>query len=239
MKIIKMHSPHSEQFDGYVRDELNAVDVGSGLADKYMAGMSFPVPVEGAGAAAPQQSFFQKHRKKFWLLGLAAVFVGAGLVFMNQRNDADSEAPAVTTAPAGNTGTVSDSQNKNGALENNTATPAENKGTAQTDNGTAGDGTTDADDATGRAVIDMKAPPAEGISKISKNKHNRTAADDGVSKTATIDGGKAGVNPGTSSSDVQLATGKAPKPASQLDSASKKMNAQKPVVKKDTVDVIW
>ena len=229
MKIIKMYSPHTEHFDGYVRNQLNEVEVNTQLANKYMGDMQFPVPVTPE-APGGWKAFLNRHKKKFFFWITAALLTGLAVYYFT-RSDADKNAaganagtPAQAAPGAGTAATAASGSNNEagtkGTDETAGATAGTNSGTA------AGTGNAGAENVT------------DNNTSIPAGK--QTAADNSekASNTSSRSNSRTAITAGTVRTD-SLTTGNIPKPAAAIDSATKKINAHKLMVKKDTVDIIW
>jgi hypothetical protein len=229
MKIVKMLSPHTDNFDGYLRSQLNEAEVDQQLAGKYINDMQFPVPVEPE-AAGGWKAFFNKHRRKFFFWITAALLAGAVTwYFVQSSSGSKADDAGKPAAGAGTAGNETPAQQQNAVPQNQAGSQPENGGagqTAQTDDAVAG---------------------SDG-SAVQKSADNTTATgsrDNITTNAGNIrPGGSAAVSNTTTKPQVDvkagsLTTATIQKPPAAIDSATKKINAQKLTVKKDTVDIIW
>jgi hypothetical protein len=86
MKIIKMPDKATEQFDRFVQQQLNQVDIDLSRADDWANNMKFPVAVEPEMKQGWKNRFFGGNRKYFSLLLLLLFFGGATTVIINNKN---------------------------------------------------------------------------------------------------------------------------------------------------------
>jgi hypothetical protein len=107
MKLLRMPDKATEQFDRFVQQTLNELEIDVSRADEQAGSMQFPVPVAPAAKPGLLNRFFGGKRKYLSLLILLLFFSGAVIMVVHKNNTgaANKENNSTEKKEAGNTNT--------------------------------------------------------------------------------------------------------------------------------------
>jgi hypothetical protein len=83
MKVVKMHNPDMERFDGFLQKQLNETDVNMSVMEENMQKMYWPVPVEAIEHTGAGKKMFLFSKRFFWLGLLLITALTATLIVKN------------------------------------------------------------------------------------------------------------------------------------------------------------
>lgn len=217
MKIIKMPDKATEQFDRFVQQQLNQVDIDLSRSGNWANNMQFPVAVEPAEKRGWMNRFFGGNRKYFSLLLLLIFSAGITAIMINTSNTKREQGNGSKTKPqnaAGNIVNTIPEKEKNQVPEN----------------------TVQAESSTNIVSINQE-------NNTKKNTAEEPGGNTAKNKTAAVSANKAITEPVKSNDGVALPINNAqPQTVTTAplpDSAVNRSAEKKTPVKKDTIHVIW
>lgn len=233
MKILKMPDKATEQFDRFVQQRLNEVEVDASLADEMANGMQFPIAV----APAPSQGLLQRYfggKRKYYSVLLALLFVSGIIITVAINNTGKATNEQTDTGQQANPATNNNTHNNNSGNTNSITGEGAKENAVTTEQGaTAGNRQNEAapvQQANNNSEQAINAGYEPGTTNSRESKHtNNTSA-------GTTSGNETPV------SDAVTVKENNPGTAAKPDSARMAITPaepKKPQPQKDTIHVIW
>ena len=217
MKIIKMPDKATEQFDRYVQQQLNQVDIDLSRSGNWANNMQFPVAVEPAEKRGWMNRFFGGNRRYFSLLLLLIFSAGITAIMINTSN----------TKRGQDNGSKAEPQNAAGNIVNTIPEKEKNQ---------VPENTVQAESSTNIVSINQE-------NNTKKNTAEEPGGNTAKNKKAAVSANKAITEPVKSNDGGALPTNNAqPQTVTTAplpDSAVNRSAEKKTPVKKDTIHVIW
>jgi hypothetical protein len=222
MKILKMPDKQTEQFDLFVQQQLNQVDIDISRADEFAGSMQFPVSVEPAAKQSWWKTNFSGKRKYLSAL-ILLIFLSGTTIFILDKPATRSEKQENAT-PVNKENGNNIQNNNNNQPTTDGITKNEHNIQTQTVQPVANENT--------QSSPANQAATQKPVTRSSKDIADKT------NKIETSDNGNDGVKDITAM-PLNKAAGDKQATAPKTDSLIVTAPEKKPPVKKDTIHVIW
>jgi hypothetical protein len=226
MKILKMPDKQTEQFDLFVQQQLNQVDIDVSRADEFAGSMQFPVSVEPAAKQSWWKTNFSGKRKYLSALILLVFLSGTTIILLNKFSTRSEKQENTAPINEGSSNTIQQDKDNTDNPQTNNRTNT-NTGNAQQVRLTPGGGSN---------LTSSSATPDHTTKKtVTTGDGDVVSKDDNPGKSGNDDAGikDAAPTPVNNMADNKLVA------MPKTDSVATTPIEKKPPVKKDTIHVIW